>query len=290
MDRLKRLFAPITGTINYIQNHFKAMLFLLLLVVIFYPGKHDELASNNNLQTIMLSGPIVNTTDVVKALDDARTNSRIKGVLLVVDSPGGAVAPSLEVAYAVKRLKAVKPVVVYAKGLLASGSYYASIWASEIIANPGAIVGSIGVIMQGADLQGLMEKLGIKMQVAKAGKYKQVGTMDRAWTPDERAEIDKVIDGTYKMFVHDVASARGLDPMKSSTYANAHIFTAAQAKRVGLIDAIGVEYDARAALVKRSGVQHPVWNEESKMDKFFKKLGAEGAAMVQLYFPAMALK
>jgi len=289
MEILKKLFAPVTGTINYIQNHFKAMLFLLLLFVLFFPSQKEHLKPNN-LQSIELTGPIYNTTEVVKALDDARENGDIKGVLFVVDSPGGAVAPSLEVAYALKRLKASKPVVVYGKGLLASGSYYASIWADEIIANPGAIVGSIGVIMQGADLQGLMEKIGIKTQVAKAGKYKQVGTADRPWTEYERAEIEKVINGTYAMFVNDVATARGLDPQKSSVYADAHIFTAEQAKAAGLIDALGVEYDARKALEKRSGVSQPVWNEESEMDKFFKKLGAEGAAMLHLYFPAMTLK
>jgi len=289
METLKKLFAPVTGTINYIQNHFKAMLFLLLLFVLFFPSQKEHLKPNN-LQSIELTGPIFNTTEVVKALDDARENSEIKGVLFVVDSPGGAVAPSLEVAYALKRLKASKPVVVYAKGLLASGSYYASIWADEIIANPGAIVGSIGVIMQGADLQGLMEKIGIKTQVAKAGKYKQVGTSDRPWTEDERAEIEKVINGTYAMFVNDVATARGLDPKKSAVYADAHIFTAAQAKDAGLIDALGVEYDAKQALEKRSGVTQPVWNEESEMEKFFKKLGAEGAAMLHLYFPAMSLR
>jgi len=289
METLKKLFAPVTGTINYIQNHFKAMLFLLLLFVLYYPSQKERLEANN-LQTVELTGPIFDTTEVVKALDKARENSRIKGVLLVVDSPGGAVAPSLEVAYALKRLKAAKPVIVYAKGILASGSYYASIWADEIIANPGAVVGSIGVIMQGVDLQGLMEKLGIKAQVVKAGKYKQVGTFDRPWTTYERAEIEKVIGSTYEMFVRDVAAARGLDPEKSSAFADAHIFTAAQAKAVGLVDTLGVEYDARKALEKRSGVSAPLWNKPSEMENFFRKLGAEGAAMLHLYLPAMVLK
>ncbi len=289
METLKKLFAPVTGTINYIQNHFKAMLFLLLLFVLFFPSQKEHLVPYN-LQSIALSGPIIDTTEIVKTLDKARENDEVKGVLLIVDSPGGAVPPSLEVAYAVKRLNTAKPVVVYAKGLLASGGYYASIWADEIIANPGAMVGSIGVIMQGANLKGLMDKLGIETQVAKAGKYKQVGTVDRPWTAYERAEIDKVINATYDMFVNDVAAARKLDPAKSSEYADAHIFTAAQAKAAGLVDALGVEYDARNTLVKRSGVTKAVWNEESKMEKLLKQFGAEGAAMLHLYFPQMVLK
>lgn len=289
METLKKLFLPITATISYIQNHFKAMLFLLLLVVIFLPSQEDKL-SPNNLQSIELSGPIFDVTDVVKALDDAGENTDIKGVLLIVDSPGGAVPPSLEVAYALKRVQEKKPVLVYARGLLASGGYYAAIWAEEIMANPGAIVGSIGVIMQGANIKGLMDKLGIETQVAKAGKYKQVGTADRAWTAYERGEIDKIIGATYEMFVQDVAEARGLDIADREAFADAHIFTASQAKAVGLIDTIGFEFDARAALEHRSGVTDPVWNEESTMQRFFRQLGREGAAMLHLYFPTAVLK
>lgn len=289
MNFLKKLFSPIAATINYIQNHFKAMLFLLLLFVLFFPSQKEHLAPNN-LQSIALSGPIFDTTQVVREIEEARKNDQIKGVMLVVDSPGGAVAPSLEVAYAVKRLKKEKPVVVYAKGTLASGSYYASIWASEIIANPGAMVGSIGVIMQGVDTKELLEKIGVKTQVVKAGKYKQIGTPDRPWTAAERAEIDKIIQGTYDMFVRDVAGARNLDPAKRAEFADAHIFTAAQAKAVGLIDALGVEYDARERMKTLSGVQEAVWNEESKLDRFFKELGSQGAAMLHLYFPSQSLR
>ncbi|UFS63531.1 signal peptide peptidase SppA [Sulfurimonas sp. HSL-3221] len=289
MHFLKMLFAPLGAIIDYIQNHFKALLFVLLLFVIFFPMPDDGFETVN-LQRIELNGPIIDTTEVVRSLDEARANPQIQGVLLVADSPGGAVAPSVEVAYAVKRLQATKPVVVYAKGMLASGSYYASIWADEIIANPGGMVGSIGVIMQGANLEGLMEKVGIGTQVVKAGKYKQAGTPDRTWTPYERAEIEKVIKDTYAMFVHDVADARGLDPDKSSVYADAHIFTARQAKAVGLIDSVGVEYDARQRLEARSGVSDPVWSEESDMERFFRALGVEGSSMLQLYFPHMVLK
>ncbi|MHC3994237.1 signal peptide peptidase SppA [Thiomicrolovo sp. ZZH C-3] len=289
MHFLKTLFAPIGAVIDYIQNHFKALLLLLLLFIIFVPMPDDGFESVN-LQRIELNGPIIDTTEVVRSLEEARTNPQIKGVLLVADSPGGAVAPSVEVAYAVKRLQESKPVIVYAKGMLASGSYYAAIWADEIVANPGAMVGSIGVIMQGANLEGLMEKLGIRTQVVKAGKYKQAGTPDRQWTPYERAEIDKVIRDTYAMFVHDVADARGLDPAKSTEFADAHIFTARQAQAVGLIDSVGVEYDAQRLLEQRSGVTAPVWNEASELERFFRALEAEGSSMMQLYFPHMVLK
>lgn len=289
MNTLKKLFWPVTATIDYIQNHFKAMIFLLLLVVIFYPS-HEEQSADNNLQSIELSGPIFDATVVVEQLEKARTDKQIKGVMLVVNSPGGAVPPSLEIAEAVKRLHERKPVLVYAKGMLTSGAYYASIWADEIMANPGALVGSIGVIMQGADLQGLMEKLGVKTQVATAGKFKQVGTSDRPWKPFERQEIEKVIDATYAMFVGDVARARQLDTNKSGEFADAHIFTSAQAKAVGLIDTLGVEFDAKERLKTLSGVHKAIWNRESRFDRFLQEIGSSTNALIQLYFPAQSLQ
>jgi protease-4 len=289
METLKKLFSPITWSMNYIQNHFKAMLFVLLLILIFAPASEDELAPNN-LQTITLAGPIMEVSEVLEQIQEADENDAIKGVLFVVDSPGGAVSPSVEIAYAIKRLKEKKPVVVYASGTLASGSYYASIWADKIIANPGSMVGSIGVIMQGANLSGLMSKIGISTQTVQAGKYKQVGTSDREWREDEINELNKVIYGTYDMFTQDVADARGLDFAKRDIYANAHIFTAHQARDVGLIDEVGVMFDAKKELITLSGVTHPVWNKADKFDKLMKKLSAQSALILHTYFPPLVLK
>lgn len=289
MQTLKTIFSPITATLGFIQNHFKAMIFLLILFLIFAPDSEKDFTPNN-LQQINLVGPIMEVSEVLQQIDDATYNDSIKGVLLVVDSPGGAVAPSIEVAYAIKRLKEKKPVVAYAGGTIASGSYYASIWANEIIANPGSMVGSIGVIMQGADLSELMGKIGVKSQSVQAGKYKKVGTGDRAWTSYEINELNKVINGTYDLFTTDVATARGLDINKRDLYANAHIFTAHQAKDVGLIDSIGVSYDAKIRVIELSGVTNPIWNKEDRLEKLMKKLSASTAVTLHTYFPALTLK
>ena len=289
MDMIKKLFLPITVPMKFIQGHFKAMIFLLILFLIFAPASEKDLTPNN-LQSINLSGPIMEVSEVMTQIEDAQKNNNIKGVLLVVDSPGGAVSPSVEVAYAIKRLKKVKPVVVYAGGSIASGSYYASIWADKIVANPGSMVGSIGVVMQGANLSELMTKIGIKTQSVQAGKYKKIGTPDREWTDYEVNELNKVIQGTYDMFTKDVADARGLDFKKRDLYANAHIFTAHQAKDVGLVDSVGVMYDAKVELVKLSGVSDPVWNKEDKLDKLMKKLSASTAVTLHTYFPSIVMK
>ncbi len=289
MQFLKKLFSPITATLGYIQNHFKAMIFLLILFLIFSPNSQNDF-KENNLTEIKLFGPIMDVSEVLAQIEDATTNEHIKGVLLNVSSGGGAVSPSVEVSYAIKRLKEHKPVVAYASGTMASGSYYASIWADEIIANPGSMIGSIGVIMQSADLSKLMSKIGIKTQGVHAGKYKEIGTPVRAWKGYEIKELNKVLYGTYDMFTKDVADARGLDIKERNKYADAHIFTAAQAKEVGLVDKLGVIFDAKKRVEELAHINTPVWNKEDKFDKLMKKLTASSAVALYTYFPSLVLK
>jgi len=289
MEWIKKIGSCLASGLRFIQNNFKATLLVLFIVWLILPSSEEGLSSYN-LQKISLVGPIMDATSIVKQLDEARENKEVKGVLFSIDSPGGAVAPSVEIAYAVKRLRETKPVVVYAAGIMASGGYYSAIWGSEIIANPGSMVGSIGVIMEGADISELMQKVGVKTQVVHAGTYKQVGTFDRPWSNVERAELEKVIGGTYTLFVNDVVRARQLDSNKSSEFADAHIFTAQQAKEVKLIDALGVEFDAKNRTAQLAKVKDPVWNKEDSMDKFFKKFAAEGATLAHMYFPPVTLK
>ncbi len=288
MDGLKQFFSPFFTTMGFIQNHFKAMLFLLILFLLFSPGEGE--LEPANLAEIKLQGIIMDASVVVDQLEEARENKSIKGVLFVVNSPGGAVPPSIEIMEAIKRLKEKKPVVAYAAGTIASGSYYASIYANKIYANPGSMVGSIGVIMQGSNFAELAQKIGVSAQVVKAGKFKEVGTASRAWEPYEKAELEKVVNNTYELFVSDVAKARKLDPAKHTEFADAHIFTASQAKEVGLIDKLGVAYDAKNALVELSGVRKPVWQQEDKIDSFMRKLSGESASFLGAYFSSLTLK
>jgi len=260
----------IKNILEFIGKYFKSLLFLLILYLVFVPSKSVELQKPNLLR-IDLEGAILSDKEFLEKIEDAKKEN-IKGVLLVINSPGGSVAPSVEMSLAIKRLKKQKPVIAYAKGIMASGSYYAGIWADKIIANPGSMIGSIGVIFEAPNIEGLSQKLGIKEQVVKAGKYKQAGTPTREWKPYERAELEKVINNTYKMFITDVANARGLDINKSSEFADAHIFTAKGAKKVGLVDKIGNIDDAKEALYKLAKVDHPVWKKEDKFDKFLDKL------------------
>ena len=265
------IFRCIGKIISYINNHFKAMLFLLLLFLIFSPFSEDGL-NQANLTTIRLNGEITNIDKILAQIQSATLNTNIKGVLLQVDSPGGALAPSIELSMAIKRLNKLKPVIAYASGSMTSGSYYASIWTKKIIANPGAFIGSIGVLFQAPNIKGLTDKLGITEQIITAGDYKQMGTFTREWTPKERAGLKELIDDAYELFITDVSEARGLKKEDAKEFANARVFIAQKAKEKGLIDEVGSLYIAQKEVEKISGVEFPIWQKPSEFDIFIQEL------------------
>lgn len=277
------MFRVIGNIIKWIGDHFKGMLFLLIVVVVFMPSTSTQMG-NANLQEIKLFGPIMSADNIIKEIEEAQKNKNIKGVLLDVNSPGGAVAPSIEIAYAIKELKKHKIVVAYASGIMASGSYYSSIYANKIIANPGSMIGSIGVIMESADISKLMDTIGIKTQIVKEGLYKEAGTPTREWTPQEREELERLTKDTYQLFVSDVANARGLDINNSKAYADAHIFSAMRAKKVGLIDDIGIKSKAKTILQTEANITKPIWKTKDKFDNFIDSFEAESIMKVQSYF------
>lgn len=279
MNFISKLFWPITAPIKFIQENFKTVFFLTLVFILFVNTDTQNI-EKANLQTIDLSGSIMSAKDVLEKIDEAKKNKNIKGVLLSVNSPGGAVAPSVEIAHAIKELNEIKPVVAYAKGIMASGSYYASIYAHTIVANPGSMIGSIGVIMQSVDASELMSKIGIKSQTVKVGDYKEAGTPTRKWTQKEREELKKITQSTYDMFVADVAKARGLKKEDHKTYADAHIFTASLAKEVKLVDEVATLSRAKNIVINLSEVEKPIWTKEDKMEKFMEKLTAKAITQI----------
>ena len=282
----KMIFSPITAILDFITKYFKTIVFLTIMYFIIVPSDENLVDSNihANLQKIELSGPIMDVSKTLEDIQKAKEDKNIKGILFVVNSPGGAVAPSVELAYAIKELKDIKPVVVYASGVIASGSYYASIWANKIIANPGSMVGSIGVIMQGVNVEELMQKIGVSTQTVKAGKYKESGTPTRKWFDYEEKQLQSVIDDTYNMFISDVASARNLDVKNHNLFADAKIFTSKQAKEVGLVDEVATLSYAQDSLISLSKVENPVWKKEDKFEKFMNKLISEAVTNISMNF------
>ena len=276
------MFKAISNTIKWIGQHFMGMIFLLILFVVLSPS--DKPGDPANLQEIKLSGPIMDSDAIIKEIEKAQEDEAIKGVLLNVNSPGGAVPPSIEISYAIKELKKHKPVIAYASGIMASGSYYGSIYATKIVANPGSIIGSIGVIMESANIKELMDNIGIEPQTVKQGTYKQAGTPMRKWTTEERAELEQLTLDTYTLFVKDVATARGLDINNSKEYADAHIFSAQRAMSVGLIDQIAVKSQVKKELQELAKVTKPIWKKKDKLESFMEQINTKSMTYIQSYF------
>ena len=280
------LFSPIIAILDFITKYFKTVVFLTIIYFVVVDSDESLTDTNSyaNLQKIELTGPIMDVSKTLEDIEKAKLDKNIKGILFVVNSPGGAVAPSVELAYAIKELKELKPVVVYASGVIASGSYYASIWANKIIANPGSMVGSIGVIMQGVNAEELMSKIGVSTQTVKAGKFKESGTPTRKWFDYEEKQLQSVIDDTYNMFISDVASARNLDVKNHNLFADAKIFTSKQAKEVGLVDEVATLSYAQDSLISLSKVENPIWKKEDKFEKFMNKLISEAVSNISMNF------
>lgn len=277
-EKIAALFWPITAPIHFIQNHFKATLLVLVVLAVMMSGEKTEHAAEN-LYRIDVSGPIFESESFLKSMEKAKADN-VKGLLLVVNSPGGLVPPSVEMMMAVREYAKERPVVVYASGLLASGSYYASVWADEIIANPASVVGSIGVIFQGMNAKGLLDKIGIKPMVVKSGKYKEVGAAYREWEEYEKEAMRELSGDIYTMFVADVAEARRLDPNEDKLFADGKVFLAEKAKQTGLIDRVGSMAIAEKRIAELAGVSDPHWNKKSELETFMERLARQSSQLL----------
>lgn len=271
MRVLKEIFGTLGKILGFINKYFKAMIFLLLVYLIFFTGQSDEI-KQANLAEIRLNDAIMDANDVLEKIYASSDDENIKAVLFNIDSPGGALSPSVEISKAIKELNEKKPVIVYASGTMASGSYLSGVWARKILANEGSFIGSIGVIMQGANIENLANKIGISEQTVKAGEYKEAGTFMRAWNEKERESLQNLVDKSYGFFVKEVANARHLNIDNNETWANARVFLADDALKLGLIDEISTYKKAKSETEKISGVINPVWQEEPFYEKMLKRL------------------
>lgn len=271
---IRILLAPL----DFIMKYFKALVFLLIVFLIFMPSSSGN-SSLANVARIDLKGMIIQSDSFLEELSKLENNPNIKGVLLVIDSPGGTIPPSVEISEAVKRIRSKKPIVVYAQGSMASGSYLAGVWADRIIANKGALVGSIGVILNGVDVSELAEKLGIKTQILKAGIYKEAGTFMRPWNKQEEEMLKGLIKEQYEMFVSEVVAARNLEITKEGDFAQGRVFSASNALKLGLVDSIGSIYEAQKILFELGKIQNPIWLQKSEMEMYLEKIIGENIAL-----------
>ncbi len=183
-----------------------SLIVLSLLLTLF----QKEVATGERIGLIKVEGPIISSQDTIEELKSYRRDRSIKAIILRVDSPGGAVAPSQEIYEEVKKTVKEKPVVVSMGAVAASGGYYISAPASKIVANPGTLTGSIGVIMEIPNIKGLMDKIGIKTEVIKSGRYKDLASVFRDMEPEQRKLLQSVLDEVHEQFIRAVAEGRGL--------------------------------------------------------------------------------
>ncbi|MCP9848255.1 signal peptide peptidase SppA [Cyanobium sp. Morenito 9A2] len=203
--------------------------------------------SRRKMARIAIEGPIAGATRerVLKALHQVEERE-FPALLLRIDSPGGTVGDSQEIHAGLLRLRAKGCKVVASFGnISASGGVYVGVAAERIVANPGTITGSIGVILRGNNLSKLLERIGISFETVKSGLYKDILSPDRALSEGERELLQALIDSSYGQFVSAVAEGRGLSESVVRSFADGRVFSGAQAKELGLVDELGDEEDAR---------------------------------------------
>lgn len=225
----------------------------LLSYLLFYkagahPTKIKTFSSVNRIGVVSINGPIYDSLKISEQLEEFANDGSIIAVVLRVDSPGGSVAASQEIYDAVVELRKSKKVVASMGSIAASGGLLVACAADKIIANPGTITGSISAIMQFANFEELLKKIGLKSSVVKSGKYKDIGSPLRDMTPEERKIIQELVDDIYNQFVDVVVKDRKLSREKVLEIADGRVFSGRRAKEYGLIDDLGdMNYAAKLA-------------------------------------------
>lgn len=274
MRLFKKIWQYIDGIFRFINNYFKVIVLLLVVLFVTQISRYKDMQEQPNLAKLYLNFPIYESETFAKQIEAIKNNKNIKGVLLLIDSPGGGVGASIEIADMIKELNAKMPIIAYTQSLMASGSYYAGMYAGSIYANRGALIGSIGVIFTAPNFEKIMDKLGIAMQGTHAGEYKEVGTIMRKWNAKEQNFIDELTQEQYRMFYNDVIKARGdkLISKDPKEFAEGKIFSANHALKTGLIDKVGSMSDAIKALQEASGVTEVVWMKKDGTDILIDKV------------------
>jgi protease-4 len=231
---------------------------------------------------VKIEGVLITSDHVVDELHDYADDSSIKAIIIRIDSPGGGVVPSQEIYNAVKYAKKEgKKVVVSMGSVAASGGYYVAAAADKIVANPGTLTGSIGVKMEFANVEKLLEKIGVQGMVVKSGEYKDIGSPFRAMTEPEKKLLQSVIDDVHSQFILAVAEGRHLQEADVRAIADGRIFTGQQALALKLVDQMGDLTDSIQIAGSLAGIKgKPAVIEKRKKMPFFDYLKEESATWI----------
>ena len=219
---------------------FLALILLALVGISSITSEWVQQGTKNRIGIVDITGLISDSQYIVNQVKKFRKDKRIRGIILRIDSPGGAVGPSQEIYNEVlKTRESGKTIYASMGALAASGGYYIASAAERIFANPGTLTGSIGVIMVFSNAQGLMEKIGLQPEIVKAGEYKDIGSPARAMTQKERNLLQSVVTDVHQQFIEAVANGRNISVAEVTKIADGRILTGRQAYSLNLVDQMG---------------------------------------------------
>jgi protease-4 len=249
------------------------MAFFIGVVLLILPmtGKAGFWAKSNKVGVVEVVGVITDSKATLNHLKKFRENEAIKAIVMRINSPGGAVGPSQEILEEIIKTRQKKKVVASMGTVAASGGYYIASGADIIMANPGTLTGSIGVIMNFTNIEKLTQKLGIDLYNLHAGKFKDVGSPTRPMTPVEREYLQKLLDNVHEQFIVDVARGRQMLAHKVREVADGRVFTGEVAKNLGLVDQLGNLPDAIELAGRLGGIKgkiDPVYLPKEKISIF----------------------
>jgi len=230
------------------------LFFSALLLIVRLSGRPGSFPFGDKIAVVEIQGVITQSSRVIEEIHQHLSDEGVRAIILRIDSPGGGVGPSQEIYREVMKAREKKKVVTSMGAVAASGGYYVACASDLIVANPGTITGSIGVIMQFSNLEELLKKIGIKGVVLKSGEHKDMGSPFREMTPEEKRIMQETLDNVHQQFIRAVAEGRKLDQARVIPIADGRIMTGEQAKQLGLVDKMGNLQDAIDEATKLAGI------------------------------------
>jgi protease-4 len=269
-----------------------AVSFLILISLGALLPDRQALAFGDRIGIIEIQGTMITGTPVVDEIRQFAKDDGIRAIVLRIESPGGVVAAAQEIYDELDKVRRRgKPIVASMGGIAASGGYYIACGADSIVANPGTLTGSIGVIMRLPNAEELLKKIGLRYEVIKTGKYKDTGSISRPMTPEERALLQEMLDDVHDQFVTVVSVERNIDKDAVMEFADGRVMSGRQALELGLVDRLGGFRDAVLLAAELAGIDGEpavvrprkkaisLWDLLEDLFGMASKLGREGASL-----------
>lgn len=242
---------------------------MIVMTLLFVTGTRDsEFEFGEKVGILEINGIIADAKNAIHNLKRFREDSSVKAIVIRINSPGGAVGPSQEIFREIRKTSSSKKVVASMGSIAASGGYYIAAGADGIIANPGTITGSIGVIMGFTNYQELLRKIGLVPVVVKSGKYKDIGSPVRKMRPEEKKILQNFSRKIHRQFINDIVEGRKMDQAKVEALADGRIFTGEESKELGLVDRLGNFEDAIEWAGRMGGIKGKISTVYAREKKF----------------------